>query len=134
DTQEALTNPCSLWLRKPCPRRSGVGQPPVNRGQARVAPRGRVPHFRRGARAGGISLRPSASWEIAPPRMGNRRCRRASSLERTRMTVASQQARLAWPMIFGFWALVAALLIARTALQWGTVPLLGDSDDAMRMV
>lgn len=50
------------------------------------------------------------------------------------MTVAPQQARLAWPMIFGFWALVAALLIARTALQWGTVPLLGDSDDAMRMV
>lgn len=37
-------------------------------------------------------------------------------------------------IVIAAWALVAALLLARTILQFGTVPLYGDSDDAMRMV
>lgn len=43
-------------------------------------------------------------------------------------------ARRQWLPIVGFWAVIAAALALRTALQWGSVPLLGDSDDAMRLV
>jgi hypothetical protein len=38
------------------------------------------------------------------------------------------------PVIIGLWALVATMVIGRTLLQASTVPLFGDSDDAMRMV
>lgn len=39
-----------------------------------------------------------------------------------------------WLLVVAAWALVAALLAFRTIAQFGAVPLLGDSDDAMRIV
>jgi hypothetical protein len=42
--------------------------------------------------------------------------------------------RFNWPLVIGFWLLLAALLIMRSLTLSPTVPLYGDSDDAMRMV
>jgi hypothetical protein len=49
---------------------------------------------------------------------------------------AAQQSggRLDWQLILIFWIGIALLFIGRALLQEGTVPLLGDGDDAMRMV
>lgn len=44
------------------------------------------------------------------------------------------QPRLNWPLLLGFWAIVSALLVARTLLMADKVPLIGDTDDAMRLV
>ncbi len=42
--------------------------------------------------------------------------------------------RLNWLLILGFWAAMAGLLAWRALAQAGSVPLLGDPDDAMRIV
>lgn len=39
-----------------------------------------------------------------------------------------------WLIVVGFWAAVATLLAIRAVFQFDSVPLFGDSDDAMRMV
>lgn len=39
-----------------------------------------------------------------------------------------------WLPVIGFWLLIALLLVGRYWLQVGTIPLLSDTDDAMRMV
>jgi hypothetical protein len=47
---------------------------------------------------------------------------------------AAQLQRLNWWPIIGFWAVVAAVLASRALVQADTTTLLGDTDDAMRMV
>ncbi len=42
--------------------------------------------------------------------------------------------RIGWLVVVAVWAVVAALLLVRATLSMASVPLLGDIDDAMRMV
>ncbi len=40
---------------------------------------------------------------------------------------------LNWPVIFGFWALICVVFVARALVTGSTQPLISDSDDAMRL-
>lgn len=44
------------------------------------------------------------------------------------------KAKLNLPLLLGFWALIAAVLLARALLSADRVPLIADTDDAMRLV
>ena len=39
-----------------------------------------------------------------------------------------------WRLLFGFWALISAVYIVRAVFMSETIPLIGDTDDAMRLV